>query len=109
MKTCLVLICGVVLVFSAFASVGLAQTGGEATYKAKCQMCHGETGLGDTSAGKTMKVKSFKDPETSKMSETALLNIIKNGHGKMPAYKDKLTDEQIKEVVTYIEKNFMGR
>src|SRR5438876_9145189 len=37
--------------------VGFAQSAGEATYKAKCQMCHGAKGLADTPAGKSMKVK----------------------------------------------------
>ena len=78
-----------------------AQAGGEATYKAKCQMCHGATGAGDTPAGKSMKVKSFKDPEVAKMSAAALMEIVKNGSGKMPSYKDKLTDAQIKDVVAY--------
>ncbi len=86
----------------AVAPSALAQSGGEATYKAKCQMCHGATGAGDTPAGKSMKVKSFKDPEIAKMSDAAMINITKNGQGKMPAYKDKLTDAQIKQVVVYI-------
>lgn len=88
--------------FLATAALGAAQSGGEATYKAKCQMCHGATGAGDTPAGKSMKVKSFSDPEVAKMSDAALIGITKNGSGKMPAYKDKLTDAQIKEVVAYI-------
>jgi len=83
-------------------AVGFAQSAGEATYKAKCQMCHGATGAGDTPTGKAMKVKSFSDPEVAKMSDAALLGITKNGQGKMPAYKDKLTDAQLKDVVIYI-------
>ena len=83
-------------------SMGFAQSAGEATYKAKCQMCHGATGAGDTPAGKAMKVKPFNDPEVAKMSDAALIGVVKNGQGKMPAYQDKLTDAQIKDVVTYI-------
>lgn len=90
------------LALLATGTMSFAQSGGEATYKAKCQMCHGATGAGDTPAGKSMKVKSFKDPEVAKMSDAALLGITKNGSGKMPAYKDKLSDAQIKEVITYI-------
>jgi mono/diheme cytochrome c family protein len=90
------------LVLLAAGTMSFAQSGGEATYKAKCQMCHGATGAGDTPTGKAMKVKSFSDPEVAKMSDAALLGITKNGQGKMPAYKDKLTDAQLKEVVIYI-------
>jgi mono/diheme cytochrome c family protein len=90
------------LALLATGTMCFAQSGGEATYKAKCQMCHGATGAGDTPAGKSMKVKSFKDPEVAKMSDAASIGITKNGAGKMPAYKDKLSDAQIKEVITYI-------
>lgn len=86
----------------AATTAGLAQSGGEATYKAKCQMCHGATGAGDTPAGKSMKVKPFNDPAVAKLSTAALQGITKSGQGKMPAYKDKLTDAQIKDVVAYI-------
>jgi len=79
-----------------------AQSGGEATYKAKCQMCHGANGDGETPAGKAMKVKPFSDPVMIKMSDTTIVNLTKNGSGKMPAFKDKLTDTQLKEVVEYI-------
>jgi mono/diheme cytochrome c family protein len=65
-------------------------------------MCHGATGAADTPAGKSLKAKPFGDPEVAKMSDAALINITKNGQGKMPAYKDKLTDAQIKDVVTYV-------
>lgn len=90
------------LALLATGTMSFAQSGGEATYKAKCQMCHGATGAGDTPAGKAMKVKSFKDPEAAKMSDSAMLAITKNGAGKMPAYKDKLSDSQIKDVIAYI-------
>ena len=75
---------------------------GAATYKAKCQMCHGATGMADTPAGKSTKARPFNDPDVMKMSDADLINITTNGHGKMPAYKGKLTDAQIKDVVAYI-------
>jgi len=91
-----------VLALAAGTAMGFAQSGGEATYKAKCQMCHGATGTGDTPAGKAMKVKSFADPILIKMSDTAILGLTKNGTGKMPSFKDKLTDSQIQEVIVFV-------
>jgi mono/diheme cytochrome c family protein len=90
------------LVLLAAPAMIWAQSGGEATYKAKCQMCHGANGEGDTPAGKAMKVRPFSDPVMAKMSDTTILNLTKNGSGKMPAFKDKLTDAQLKEVVEFI-------
>ena len=71
-------------------------------YKAKCVMCHGATGLGDAPAGKALKAASFKDPAIVKASDADLVAAVKNGKGKMPPYNGKLTDAQIKSVITYI-------
>jgi mono/diheme cytochrome c family protein len=91
-----------VLALLVSGAMSWAQSGGEATFKAKCQMCHGATGEGETPAGKAMKVKPFSDPVMLKMSDATIVNLTKNGSGKMPAFKDKLTDSQIKEVVEFI-------
>jgi mono/diheme cytochrome c family protein len=36
------------------------------------------------------------------MSDDDLIAVTTNGKNKMPAYKGKLTDAQIKEVIAYI-------
>lgn len=82
-------------------TVSFAQSAGEATYKAKCQMCHGEKGLADSGAGKAMKVKPATDPDVKKMSEAQMITAVHDGMGKMQAYKDKLTEAQIKDAVEY--------
>jgi cytochrome c6 len=82
-------------------SMSFAQSSGEALYKAKCQMCHGEKGLADSGAGKAMKVKPATDPDVKKLSEAQMIDAVHNGMGKMQAYKDKLTDAQIKDAVEY--------
>jgi len=71
-------------------------------YKSKCQMCHGADGKGGTPVAKTMGVRDFKSPDVAKESAADMIALTKNGKNKMPAYKDKLTDEQIKDLVTYI-------
>ncbi len=92
-------ICLVVL----FGSVtSLAQATGADTYKAKCQMCHGADGLGNTPAGKAMKAHPFNSPDVVKESDADLATIIKGGKNKMPAFSGKLTDAQITDVVAYI-------
>jgi len=81
-------------------AVGFAQSG-EATYKAKCQMCHGVKGMADSPAGKAMKVKPITDPSVKKFTEAEMIDAVRNGMGKMQAYKGKLTDAQIKEAVEH--------
>jgi mono/diheme cytochrome c family protein len=92
----------VVLLAASIAGPALAQAPGADAYKAKCAMCHGADGLAATPAGKSMKVLSFKAPEMVKASDAQFIAATKNGKGKMPAYTGKLTDAQIKDVVSYI-------
>ena len=88
-------------ILSLAVALGFAQSSGEATYKAKCQNCHGATGLADTAVGKTLKVKSVTDPVVRKFSEAAMLDATRNGLNKMQAFKDKLTDAEIRESTAY--------
>jgi len=79
-----------------------AQQPGEATYKAKCAMCHGADGTGDTPVGHSMKLRSLKSPEDIKATDEELFKQTKEGVGKMQGYAGKLTDTQIQDVVAYI-------
>lgn len=73
----------------------------EAAYKAKCAMCHGPDGKGETATGKMMKVKDFSSEEVQKMSDADLATAITSGKGKMPSYKT-LSADQVKDLVAYI-------
>ena len=75
---------------------------GADTYTAKCQMCHGATGLGDGPAGKAMGAKPFNSPDYINASDADLIAATKTGKGKMTGYAGKLTDAQIADVVAYI-------
>ena len=88
-----------VVIFLAGA-VGFAQSG-EATYKTKCQSCHGAAGVPSPGMAKAMGVKPATDPAVKSSTETKMIAITTNGEGKMPAFKSKLTDAQIKDSVAY--------
>lgn len=86
---------------AALAAPVFAQSGVD-IYKAKCQMCHGADGLGNTAIGKMFKIVSLKDPAVRKSSNAALEAVVKGGKNKMPAFAGKLSDAQIGAVVGYI-------
>ena len=90
------------LLSASLAIPAVAQQAGEATYKAKCAMCHGADGVGNTPVGKNMKVRSLKSPEDVKATDAELIRQTKEGVGKMQGYAGKLTDAQISDVVSYI-------
>jgi mono/diheme cytochrome c family protein len=89
----------VAIVAMTTATIGFAQ--GAETYKAKCQMCHGATGMAESPAGKAMKVKPISDPEVKKLTEAEMIKATNNGLGKMQPFSGKLTDGQIKDAVVY--------
>jgi cytochrome c6 len=68
-----------------------------ATFKAKCAMCHGADGKG----GK-MGTRDFASPEVKAETDAQLTDIITKGKGKMPSYTGKLSDADIKGLVTYV-------
>ena len=70
-------------------------------YKSTCQGCHGVGGRA-SAIGKKLGAKDFQDPDVAKMSRSALKKTISDGKNKMPAYKGKLTEQQIDALVKYI-------
>ena len=76
--------------------------GGASLFKARCAGCHGAEGKGDTGIGKSMHLRSFASSDVQKQSDAELTSWIADGKGAMPAYKDKLSGAQIKDLVGYI-------
>jgi len=82
-------------------AVGFAQSSGEATYKAKCQSCHGAQGVPNPGIANAMGVKPITAAEVKSVSEAQMITDTANGKGKMPAFKGKLSDAEIKASVDY--------
>ena len=85
----------------AFMPSYLAAQDAAALYKTKCQACHGADGSGSTPMGKKLAARDFRSAEVQKKTDAELTDIITQGKDKMPAYKGKITDEQIKQLVAY--------
>ncbi len=68
----------------------------EATFKAKCAMCHA-----DGKGKEEMKTQEMTSADVQKLSDAELVGIITNGKGKMPAYKS-MTPDQVKDMVAFI-------
>jgi cytochrome c6 len=84
------------------ASVFAADQKSQDLYKSKCQGCHGADGKA-TAIGKKLGAKDFQDADVVKLTEADLVNVTEKGKNKMPAYKGKLTDDQIKALAKYIK------
>ena len=88
------------LLFSALPA--RAQNDAASLYKSKCAACHGADGAGDTSVGKSMKIRDLRSADVQKQTDAQLTDIITTGKSTMPGYKGKLSDDQIKQLVGYI-------
>lgn len=75
-------------------SFSFAQSG-EAVYKAKCQSCHGATGVPNPGIAKVMGVKPITAETLKKMSEVQMIAATRNGVAKMPAFKGKISEAEI--------------
>ena len=84
------------------AAMPLAAADNAAVYKAKCAACHGADGAGQTPMGKKMNLRDLRAPEVQKQSNADLTKIITDGKEKMPAYKGKLTADEIKGLVQFL-------
>ena len=73
-----------------------------ANYKAKCAPCHGADGTGNTPVGKSLHVKSLASAEVQHLTDAELTTILTDGKNKMPAFKGKLTDAEIRDMVQFI-------
>ena len=71
-------------------------------FKQKCANCHGPDGKGQNAMGKALKVRDLSSAEVQKQTDAELTEITTNGKGKMPGYKSKLSDDQIKGLVGFM-------
>jgi mono/diheme cytochrome c family protein len=75
---------------------------GESIFKQKCAMCHGVDGSADTGMGRMMKIRDLRSPEVQKMTDAQLEELIAKGKGRMPAFENSLSKQDIQTVVAHI-------
>lgn len=49
-----------------------------------------------------MKIRDFHSADVQKQTDAQLTDMITTGKGAIPAYKGKLAEDQIKQLVAYI-------
>jgi cytochrome c553 len=82
------------------ANFGPDMVASTATFRTKCAMCHGRDGSG-SQAGKSMNVPDLRSPVVQKLSDAQLAQIISDGKGGMPSFKNSLSEDRIQGLVTY--------
>ncbi len=68
-----------------------------------CQKCHGETGIGNGTLAKEMKIRPANLQNlNSEVTNTYLVVQINNGKGAMPKWEDFLNQQQAYDLTNYI-------
>ena len=74
-------------------------------YNNKCASCHGKDGRAKSLHAKHEHARDLTSGEwQDSVSDERIYNSISNGKGKMPAFKKKLSDSQIDELVNYVRR-----
>jgi mono/diheme cytochrome c family protein len=82
-----------------------------ANYAKNCEACHGPEGTGGLVKveKKQIKVASLKADHAIKHTDDQLAKTITTGEEEMPAFKDKLSQPEIAQMVRFIRKEFQGK
>ena len=96
----------VVAAVIAAASVSAADL--KTNWETHCMKCHGADGKGNTKMGRQSGVKDYTDPKVqAEMKDDKALKIIKEGivekgKKKMDPYADKLSEQEMKELIAHM-------
>lgn len=75
--------------------------GGEGIYQARCLVCHGKDGVPKSFAKGS---PAFNDEAWQKSTSVeSIEKVIADGRNKMPAFRNKLTQEEIRSVAAYVK------
>lgn len=87
--------------FLTVACVAQDNAAGAASFKAKCQTCHGADGAGSP-LGKSLKVPDLGTPEVQSKSDAELIQFISEGKGNMPSFKSSTKEDELKAIVAHL-------
>lgn len=87
------------------APVAAGPSGTQEVWDKRCTFCHGADGQSQTKKGKQYKAPNFTRAKWQKhTTDDEIVEAITNGvrKTKMPAFKDKLSAEEIKSMVPFL-------
>jgi len=82
-----------------------------ANFGKHCEGCHGlkaEGGLVKVD-NKQIKVPSLKSDHAIKHTDDQIAKMITNGEEEMPPFKDKMSPQEIADLVKFVRKEFQGK
>jgi cbb3-type cytochrome c oxidase subunit III len=107
------LLCAIVLSTSTLAAVASSgepeskktkqSVSGRAVYANNCARCHGGDGTSQTTMGQMTEAPNLTDADWQRGKSTSrMVASVANGRGQMPAFKKKLSRQEIAAAVAYV-------
>lgn len=108
------MLCAIVLSFSSLAVVASVSgepeskkskrpADGRAVYANNCARCHGGDGTSQTTMGQMTEAPDLTDAGWQRGKSASRMSAsVANGRGQMPAFKKKLSRQEIAAAVAYI-------
>ena len=80
-------------------------------FQKHCAVCHGEKADGGMKEveGKRFKVPSLREGHALEHTDEKFIVQITEGDDEMPAFKDKLSQKEIQDLVRFVRKEFQGK
>ncbi|HEX8558488.1 MAG TPA: c-type cytochrome [Pyrinomonadaceae bacterium] len=76
---------------------------GRAVYADRCVRCHGADGRGQTRMGQDVGAPDMSDPAWQKArGDARMIASVADGRGQMPAFKKRLSRQDIAASVVYV-------
>lgn len=76
-------------------------------FRQNCAICHGAEADGKEVDGK--QIPSLRYGEAAKKSEQEIYDQIANGKLPMPAFKNQLTEDEIRRMVKFVRRDLQGK
>jgi len=76
-------------------------------FRQNCAICHGQEGNGREMDGRI--IPSLRYGEAAKKTEAEIYDQIADGKLPMPAFRNQLTEEEIRKMVRFIRRDLQGK
>lgn len=76
-------------------------------FRQNCAVCHGQEANGKEMDGRL--IPSLRYGEAATLSEEQIYQQIKEGKLPMPAFKNQLTEEEIRKMVKFVRRDLQGK
>ena len=82
-----------------------------AVFASKCEGCHGAQGEGGTVKVDDLKLKvpSLREGKAVKHSDEDYADQVLKGGDGMPPFKDKLTQQEIQDLIKFVREELQGQ